>query len=70
MFTRLGHVLGWTANLFAILLLIGAAAELLGYVDSPPGNLLAAGIICAFALVIFLIGCALRYILVEPKSQQ
>ena len=64
MLERLGHVLGWTGNLVAALIISGNALMQLSYRDWEWSSFLfTAGI----AVVIFLIGRALRYILAGPS---
>ena len=66
MLARLGHVLGWTGNLLALLTLVGTAVFLYAANDPgrlPRGDFWFFGISgCIIALVLFGIGRALRYI--------
>jgi hypothetical protein len=69
MFSRLGHVIGWVANLFAAFLIFGGVVELLGYTSDPPDKRLSFfWFTAASAFAIFLIGRAVRYILAGSKG--
>jgi len=56
---EIGYVLGWTGDILAVLTVIGSAILYVGLSNEP---MFALGG-CVVALVIFLIGRALRYVL-------
>ena len=56
---EIGYILGWTGDILAVLTVIGSAILYVGLSNEP---MLALGG-CVVALVIFLIGRALRYVL-------
>jgi hypothetical protein len=62
MLVRLGHVLGWVANILAALLLLFAFSVWRPGSDDYLW-------ILGFAIVVFLIGRALRYIFAGPESK-
>jgi hypothetical protein len=73
MLERLGHVLGWIGNILAGLALVGTGIFVGAMFKDPeyfsrePGVVYGFGIGgCVLALVIFLIGRALRYIFAGP----
>jgi hypothetical protein len=56
---EIGYILGWTGDILAVLTIIGSAILYVGLSNEP---LFALGG-CVVALVVFLIGRALRYVL-------
>jgi hypothetical protein len=56
---EIGYILGWTGDILAVLTVIGSAILYVGLSNEP---MFALGG-CVVALVIFLIGRALRYVL-------
>ena len=60
---EIGYILGWTGDILAVLTIIASAILYVGLGNEP---LLALGG-CVVALVFFLIGRALRYILTAPR---
>jgi hypothetical protein len=56
---EIGYILGWTGDILAVLSIIGSAILYVGLSNEP---LFALGG-CVVALVVFLIGRALRYVL-------
>jgi hypothetical protein len=56
---EIGYILGWTGNILAVLIVVGSAILYVGLSHEP---LFALGG-CVVALVVFLTGRALRYIL-------
>lgn len=75
MLARLGNVLGWTGNIFAVLALVGTSLLVIGMLKDPgyfgrePGVVYGTGIGgCVFAAVIYAIGRALRYVFAGPSG--
>ena len=60
---EIGYILGWTADILAVLTVIGSAILYIGLGNEP---LFALGG-CVVAFVFFLIGRALRYILTARR---
>jgi hypothetical protein len=57
---RLGHVLGWIANLIA---LVAFGIGVLAALDTSDARLVGVGVAAVIAVIIWLIGRALRYVL-------
>jgi hypothetical protein len=67
MLERLGKICGWTGDRLGILFFIGAIAAFIFADDTPFADALLVG---TPGVVAFLIGRAIRYVLVPPTQSQ